>query len=154
MKKILLPLALGLTMLSFASANDDNRGEYNSFAKSFTKASSTLSTTTIACAVNAVDKRETAILAAHDTMSSSTRAALLARKDALKAAWGIADKTARNTAKKAAWSNFKTASQNAHNKMRDSRKAAWSTFEADMKVCGIRDHGEKAHVVSNPTYAY
>ncbi len=152
MKKILLPLALGLSLLSFASANEGN--ENRSFLLRSEKASSTLSTTTLACAVNAVDKRETLIMAASDAMASSTRAALLARKDALKAAWGISDKTARNTAKKAAWTTFKTSMQTAHDKMRAARKATWTTFEVDMKACGVKDHGEKAHVISNPTYAY
>jgi hypothetical protein len=154
MKKIFLPLAITLSIVSFASANSHNENRGLGLEVKSIKASSTLSTTTLACAGNAIDKRETAIILAHDNMSSSTRAALVLRKDTLKTAWTIADKDARNTAKKASWSNFKTAMQNAHNKMRDTRKASWSTFESDMKICGLRDHGEKAHVVANPTYAY
>lgn len=121
-----------------------------------TVATTTNATTTIkiVCMQTAVEKRETAIIAAHDAFSVAMKNALVARKQALVAAWGNTDKDARKQARKTAWSSFKTSSQAAHNAMREARKAVWSTFEADAKVCGVRDHGEKEHRVGNPTYSY
>jgi hypothetical protein len=108
----------------------------------------------LSCASNAVEKRETSIISAHDSMNTSIKNALIARKDSLKTAWSNNDKTAREASKKLAWSSFKTAGQSAHNTMREARKLSWNTFNTDMKACGWVNHGEKAHVVGNPTYAY
>ena len=103
------------------------------------------------CAANALDKRDTAIIAAADTMNASVKVALTARKDALKAAWTTADKTAREAARKSAWSAFKTSANTAHEKMRTARKAAWATFNSDMTTCGFKNHGEKLEIMSRAT---
>ena len=111
-------------------------------------------TTKLTCASSAVVKREDAIIAAHDTMSAAVKSAMVARRDSLKVAWSITDKRQREAARKASWSKFRVDTQAAHNLMRETRKASWSSFESSMKICGIKDHKEKASVVANPTYAY
>jgi hypothetical protein len=103
---------------------------------------------------NAIEKRDTAVIAAHDAFNTSIKNALTVRKDALKSAWALPTVKERKTAQATAWKNFKTATQTAHDTFRNSRKAAWTTFEADTKSCGVRDHGDKALTVGNPTYAY
>jgi hypothetical protein len=124
-------------------------------AQSTSTATTTNATTTkIVCMQTAVEKRETAIIAAHDAFSVAIKNALVARKSALVAAWGNTDKVTRDAARKTAWSSFKTSAQAAHNAMREARKAVWSTFNTDAKICGVRDHGEKESRVENPTYSY
>jgi acyl-CoA reductase-like NAD-dependent aldehyde dehydrogenase len=102
----------------------------------------------------AIEVRENAIIAAHDAFAVSLKSALTVRRDALKAAWNIADKTARETARKAAWTTFKTSSQAAHTAMRTARVAAWTTFNTSAIVCGVKNHGEKSQKIENPTYSY
>ena len=121
---------------------------------SSTASSTQLTTVQLSCVATAVEVRDNAIIAAHDAFSVSIKNALTVRRDALKAAWNISDKTARETAKKAAWSTFKTSSQAAHTAMRAARVAAWNTFNTSATVCGVKNHGEKSHKIGNPTYSY
>lgn len=87
----------------------------------------------LTCMQTAVDTRETAIGTAFDTMHTSVKAALAARKAALHDAWGMTDKVARNKAIKAAWKKWKTDNKGAHIKLRTERKVAWETFKKTVK---------------------
>ncbi len=150
MKKLISSILLSAILVpSLASATED------SWKHSFRSASSTaLTSTQLSCVSTAIEVRENAIIAAHDAFSISIKNALTVRRDALKAAWNLSDKTARETARKSAWSAFKTSSQAAHNAMRTARVAAWTTFNASATVCGVKNHGEKSQKIENPTYSY
>lgn len=138
-----------------------------------TTATSTATTTTSTstpntkgiCVATAVNKRDSAMIVAHDAFAASVKAALTARKDSLVTAWTSGTKETR----KAAWNKFKTDMKTAHEKMRSDRKAAWSTFYTESKACGTvkQDNGkkwgkwdrddlemEREHKVENATYTY
>lgn len=89
-----------------------------------------------ACMQTAVDKRDTAIMAAVDAYAVSVKTALTTRKDALKAAWALTDKAQRETASKAAWTAFSGTWKKASQSTKAARKAAWATFKTDAKACG------------------
>lgn len=145
MKKALLSLvAVGLFAPFFAFANNENHG-------TSTKATSTPSSITIICAQNAIEKRDSSIITAHNAYNTSITNALTVRKDALKLAWAKPTNKERREAQKAAYKVFNASVKSAHEGLRAARKSAWSTFNTDMNNCGIRDHGEKANEVHNPT---
>ncbi len=88
-----------------------------------------------ACMSSAVDKRDTAVIAAFDTFTASVKAALTKRKDDLKAAWALTDATARKTALRTAWQNFTKSHKSARDAYRVARQAAWKQFKTDSKTC-------------------
>lgn len=108
------------------------------------------STINVACVQAAVEKRENALIAGHDTFNTSIKAALEARKVALKDAWSAADKATRQSKKNTAYKNFKTSTQSAHTSLRGVRNTAWSAFTTEMKACGVKDHGERSQSVAVP----
>lgn len=87
------------------------------------------------CMSAAVDKRDTAITTAWNTLSSSMTATLSTRKDALKAAWALTDATQRNAALKAAWATASKSVKTARSTFKTARQAAWKTFKTDAKTC-------------------
>ena len=109
-----------------------------------------LSPTKVTCVQNAIEKRDSAIIAGHNTFNTSITGALTARKDALKSAWALTDRAAMKTAKKTAWVNFSTSQKSAHDSMRSVRKSSWSTFNTDMRACGV-GHDETPHATLSPT---
>lgn len=88
------------------------------------------------CIQSAVDKRDTAIIAAVDAYSSATKSAISARKDALKAAWAQTDRKTRRDAIAVAWKNHKDAAKTANKAYRQARLDAWKNFNTDRKSCG------------------
>lgn len=115
-------------------------------------ATSTISNTpsrNVACIQAAVEKRETTLIAGHNSFNTSIVTALTVRKDGLKSAYALTEKGSTKTAKKAVWSKFKTDSKAAHDSMRSVRKASWGTFNTDMRACGVT-HDEAPHAVLNP----
>jgi hypothetical protein len=108
----------------------------------------------VLCIQNALEKREVAIITAHDVFNTNIKNALTARKDGLKTAYVNTEKVGKENAKKTAWSKFKTDTQSAHSTMRSARVASWNTFNTEMNTCGEKYHNEKAEIVKNPTYAY
>jgi hypothetical protein len=88
-----------------------------------------------ACMSSAVDKRDTAVIAAFDTFTASVKSALVKRKDDLKAAWALTDATARKTALRTAWQTFTKSHKGARDAYRKSKQAAWQQFRADAKTC-------------------
>lgn len=132
-----------------------------------TTATSTPNTKGI-CVAAAVNKRDSAMIVAHDAFSASIRAALTSRKDSLVTAWTSGTKETR----KSAWTKFKTDMKSAHEKMRTDRKNSWNTFNTEAKACGANDknngwfnrnkHNKKddgmemehEYKVENATYSY
>ncbi len=110
-------------------------------------------TLNVSCIQNAVEKRDSAIIVAHGTFNTSIVNALTARKDALKAAWAKPTRQERTSGRKAAYDAFKTSQKSAHEALRSVRKSSWSTFDTDMKACGVSKeaHGERASEVKEPT---
>lgn len=96
-----------------------------------------------ACMSSAVDKRDTALIAAFDTFSAAVKSAYTTRKDALKAAWLITDVTQRRAALKTAWEAFRKSQKAAREAFRKSKQAAWKQFKTDAKACkgNVSDEG-------------
>lgn len=144
MKKAFVSLmAVGLLTPFFAFANESH--------STSTNATSTPSSINVICVQNAIEKRDTTIITAHNAYNTSITNALTARKDALKLAWAKPTTKERREAQRAAYKAFNVSVRAAHENLRSARKAAWSTFNTDMKNCGVRNHGEQAQGVENPT---
>lgn len=111
------------------------------------KKSTTIDT---ACVQSAIDKRDNAIITAFDVFHTTVVSALQTRRDALKAAWGMADKAQRNAASKAAWSAYSTSLRAARKALVQSRHAAWNQFRTDRKTCNApaADYGAEGRDVS------
>lgn len=131
-------------------------------------ATTTATNTKGICVAAAVNKRDTAMIVAHDAFSASVKAALVARKDGLVAGWTSGTKETRQ----AAWTKFKADMKTANEKMRTDRKTSWSTFTTEAKACGATERGnssfgknkhgkednslemEHEYKVDNATYSY
>lgn len=134
--------ALSLAMVGL-TANAKPVFKVPSFNKLKGNASSTpslIATTTPSfdpsCIKGAVEKRDNAIIAALDVYSASTKTALEARRDALKAAWDITVAKDRRLAIKNVWNNYSKAQREARKKLRSAQKSAWKQFNTDSKSCG------------------
>lgn len=88
------------------------------------------------CMSTAVDVRDTAMINAYDSYSVSVKAALTARRAALKAAWLIADTEAREDAVLKAWVDFRASLRAARRTLHDARSKAWEIFKEIRKTCG------------------
>lgn len=125
----LLSMLLGLSIIVPVLARDDHHGDMRPAVD-------------IACVQTAVDKRETAIMAAFATFTTTVNSALTTRKNALHAAWAMTDSKARREAIKAAWSAFHNTWKGATKKLHSDRKAAWEQFRKDAKACRATDTGD------------
>lgn len=90
------------------------------------------------CMVTAVDKRDTAVIAAWDTFSTSYKAALVARRDALKTAWNDTNKNTRRASVRNAWKAFRNTKKSTWRTRRSAIGAAWRQFNADRRACGAQ----------------
>lgn len=99
------------------------------------KAQPVKKTVDAACMQAAVEKRDNAVMAGVDAYAAAAKSALAARRDALKAAWGLADAVQRKAALRAAEAAFKGTWRKAANALRSSKKAAWKQFYADRRAC-------------------
>lgn len=122
----------------------DAEASVKSKIKDYQTASSTSATSTkskiknkttvnLTCMQTAVDTREEAIVKSFTNFTTDISEALTDRKDALHDAWGITDKSSRNTAVKKAWTDWKTAKKEAHTDLKAARKSAWETFKTTAK---------------------
>jgi len=127
MKKIILSLILSIFCLGLAGIAS---------ADDATNTATTTPTFDPVCMQNAIEKRDTALIVGIDAYVAAIKTALTARKDALKAAWLITDKTQRRSALKTAWKNFRTARDQARKDWKSAKRTAWKTFYADRKACG------------------
>lgn len=89
----------------------------------------------VACMQTAVEKRDNAINAAWNTLSSAISSAVQTRTGAIKAAWAVSDSQQRAQAIRKAWSDFRVAHKTASNAFKKSRKQAWNQFRIDGKAC-------------------
>jgi len=89
----------------------------------------------LACMQSVVEKRDNAIIAAFDTFSTSMKTAFTARRDTLKATWGISERAQRRSALKNAWHTFRTARRTAVRTYRTARHNTWRQFRTDRKTC-------------------
>jgi len=99
------------------------------------KAPKTLTAEVVACAQTSVETRDTAMIAAMDKYNTAVKAALTARKDALKAAWAMTNAKEARAAIKTAWANYKTAAMDARKSLKADKKAVWAKFKTDRKAC-------------------
>lgn len=90
----------------------------------------------LACMQMAVEKRDNAIIAAVDDYHTNLRSALETRRDALKTAWGLADRKTRRQAIWTAWIAFKKSRLAAKKTFQLAKKTAWNQFNTDRKICG------------------
>lgn len=93
-------------------------------------------TVDLVCMQTAVEKRDNAIIAAADAYYATVKIALTTRRDALKAAFGITDKTQRRTTIRNAWNTYKSAHRKAKSTLTSTKNAAWRQFNTDRKACG------------------
>lgn len=91
------------------------------------------------CISAAVDARDTAMMDAMDTMSTSLRSALSIRKSALMAAWSTTDAIERNTTMRSIWADFKKSTMDARSAMKTEKKSIWSTFKTSAKACNASE---------------
>jgi hypothetical protein len=94
-----------------------------------------------ACIQAAVEKRETAIISATDTLSVSVKASLEKRKAALISAWGMSNAKERKTARNAAWATFRSEQKTARSAHLSAVKSAWTTWKTEASACKINAAG-------------
>jgi hypothetical protein len=155
MKKTFIALSAVALLCAplLVSAESRERGNDRERSASSTRATSTpkiVTPATISCVQNAIEKRETTLIAGHNAFNTSVTGALTARKDGLKSAYALADREAAKAGKKTVWNAFGTSTKAAHDTMRTVRKTAWNTFNTDMRACGVA-HEEAPRTVTNPT---
>src|SRR3989344_7508615 len=90
----------------------------------------------IACAQTAVEARDTAIISAFGTFSTSIQTALETRKNAVKDAWAKTTSSERASARRVANQAYNTSAKEAHRTLNTARKTAWDTHKRDMKKRG------------------
>jgi len=149
MTRTLSAAALVLIMASSFAFAETNSGN-NSRESREMKPAQTLNVT---CIQNAIEKRDSAIITTHTVFSTSITSALTTRKDALKLSWAKPTREERSSSRKATYDAFKTAQKSTHETLRNVRKSSWSTFDTEMKACGVsrEAHGERASEVKEPT---
>jgi len=91
----------------------------------------------ISCMQDAVEKRDTAIIASVSTFGTSMTATLTERKDVIKTSWTLDTKEARDKARKSAWDNYRTDAVEAKQILKSERVKAWDQFRIDRKACGM-----------------
>ena len=90
----------------------------------------------VVCMQTAVDKRDSSVISAWDTLSAAIKSALSARQSDIKTAFGITDKKARKTAIRDAWKTHSKAARDARSAFKSARELAWKTYYADRRACG------------------
>ena len=98
-------------------------------------ATTTATTTSLICNLDALLKREDAIIAAYDVKSTAVKAALTARRESYKTIFLITDKSQREEARKTANKNFKSARKIAEKNYEDAVYAARKVFITTVKNC-------------------
>jgi hypothetical protein len=145
MKNKLNKLMLGTVMAASFTASSFAQNATGTATSTTATSTTTASTTAMLnCMINAVDKRENSIILAQDAQNVAIKNALTVRRDSLKAAWGIADRDLRNTARKAAWSVYNTSAKTANTNLKNSKKATQELFKTEAKACGLINKPEPA----------
>lgn len=138
MKKILFSLILSAFVLSLGTVAlaAETKGKAKSPARA-------LDTT---CAWNAVDKRETSILAAFDTRYNSTKVTIQKRNDSQKTAWQMAEAKDRRVALRKVWTDYSAAMRKVTREWQTNRANAWKQFTTDRRACGPTAASEDGNV--------
>lgn len=123
-----------MLMQRFESLKNNREGTASSTATSTRpekdrNASSTVNRT---CMATAVSVREVSIKTAWTTFTGSMTNSLDKRATALVAAWNSTSSSSRD-ASKSAWTTWRSDSKAAHTKLRSDRKAAWEMFKKTAK---------------------
>lgn len=87
------------------------------------------------CMQNAVDKRDSALIAAVDKYAAAAKTALETRKSALKESWAKPTAKERASAIRAAWAAYRKAIAAAKKTFRKEKKNVWAQFYKDRKAC-------------------
>jgi len=95
----------------------------------------------LVCLQKAVEKRETAIIAAHDQLSAAIKNALETRKIELIKAWVIENRFERNKARIKTWNNFRKAKREAKKTYNTSIKNIWKEFHQETQNCQVNTQG-------------
>ncbi len=132
----LTALTLTFGTVAFAAANDNSNTNGNSNTNTSLRRDGT-------CMQAAVEKRDTAIIAAVNTFSASWVNSLTTRMAALKDAWAKTAVTERRDGVKAAWKSFRASHKAEIKTFHASRKAAWKTFVDDQKACKVTGAKDK-----------
>lgn len=138
MKKIISALLLTGMLVALAPVYaEDSYGAGNANSTSTNQAINAKKPVTFdpICVQNAIDKRDNAIIAATDVYSAAAKTALQTRRDALKAAWALADRKARHSALTAAWKAYRSSLSKARKDFNKARAAAWKQWGIDRKAC-------------------
>ncbi|PWB38760.1 MAG: hypothetical protein C3F02_02520 [Parcubacteria group bacterium] len=150
MKKLLSLFLLAGVLLALAPIYADN--EHSTSTSTSTepirkeiKAPKNAVTFDPTCVQNAVDKRDNAIIAATQAFSTSTQASLTTRRDALKSAWALTDRTARRTALRAAWKAYNSSLTAIRKTYNNAKRTVWSAWNTDRKACKGTPNDEPAH---------
>lgn len=94
------------------------------------------------CMVTAVDTRDNAVITAWHNFSTTYNTALETRRDALKAAWGDANKNTRRASVRSAWRTFRNSKKSAWRTRKSAIRTAWRQFTTNRKACGAQSADE------------
>lgn len=90
------------------------------------------------CVKNAVETRESAVIAAFGKFNTSMTSALEKRKSSLSDAWSKTESSARKSARKSAWSTFKSEKKSAVSVYKSEKKSAWATYKSTVtQTCKV-----------------
>lgn len=104
-------------------------------AKSMKTEKLTLTAEQRACVVTALTKRENALVASEQAFESSWKKALETRRDSLVVAWGKETRSERIVAQRAAIAAFQASKRAARATELSARRLAWSTFKTERQAC-------------------
>jgi len=90
------------------------------------------------CVQNAIETRDTAIIARFDAYYTTARAALTVRKDGLKTAWNTTDKDQRKLQIKTVGKTYKEAIKTSRRAFRDGRRDLWDAYKDAVRLCDVR----------------
>lgn len=120
-----------------AAKEDDQESKENDEAKDEVEAKEV----DLVCMQTAVEKRDNAVIGALDTFYANVKTALTARRDSVKAAWGVEDPDARKAAIRKAWKDFRGTWKSEKKALKKAKKVAWKQFKEDREVCGGEGEG-------------
>ena len=112
---------------------------FSIYLVSATTTSRSTSSYNATCMQSAVIVRETAIGNAYQIFFTMNQASFMNRSQALVASYGLNDSKARSTAVKNAWKTYQVQYKAIAKELRESRTAAWNTFNSDRKICKVKD---------------
>ena len=138
---VTVSMALSGAMPAFAQTTTKVKANLKTEAKLRAEKKAAERAVNVSCIQAAVEKRDTALVSAVGTFSTSIQSALTTRRDALKAAWAQTDRTARKNALQTAWNSYKKSTRSSKEILKSSRKSAWDTYKTEAKSCNATEDG-------------